>query len=276
MFETSIIKKEYKMKTTIYYFSGTGSSLAVAKQIKNGLGECTMRSISSFNEGDKIIPDEQVGFIFPNYYASIPHPVKEFIDKLDFSSIKRCFAVINAGGNEGMGLKHLDQILVKKCSRLNYSATVIHGSNYIIAPYYNSVTLNGIELENKVKSNALVIAKIVDDIKHNKENTPQFSRIGYFITQLMYKLRLKDNKLNIAKKFSVNSKCNSCGICERVCPVQNIKVDQIPTWGKSCEDCCACVQLCPSKAIMFNKKDLLKERYIHPEVTVAEICKGNE
>ena len=49
-----------------------------------------------------------------------------------------------------------------------------------------------------------------------------------------------------SKKFYVTDACISCGKCERVCPLQNIHLNQgKPVWGNSCTHCMACICRCP-------------------------------
>ena len=73
------------------------------------------------------------------------------------------------------------------------------------------------------------------------------------------------------KSFKINKKCNSCGICLKVCPVNNIViVDKKPLWLHKCENCLACYNYCPQRAIetsVVNKGNYYK----HPEISVVEI-----
>ena len=52
-------------------------------------------------------------------------------------------------------------------------------------------------------------------------------------------------------------KCNKCGICADVCPVDvyyDSKQDEIPdiTFGQDCFFCCACILSCPTDAITLR------------------------
>ena len=69
-------------------------------------------------------------------------------------------------------------------------------------------------------------------------------------------------------------KCNGCGTCEKVCPVNNIKiVDKKPEFQHKCEMCFACDEWCPYNAIHhWSRPEGVK--YHHPEVKISDmLCK---
>jgi len=75
------------------------------------------------------------------------------------------------------------------------------------------------------------------------------------------------------KKFRVNENCSQCGLCVKVCPVENITLDsKTPEWMHRCQECLACVHHCPEQAIEVRKRNTARTgQYIHPEITVREI-----
>jgi MinD superfamily P-loop ATPase len=71
------------------------------------------------------------------------------------------------------------------------------------------------------------------------------------------------------RKFTVDNRCTSCGTCVKVCPVENIRLEEgRPVWLHHCEQCMACIQLCPTEAIQAGKKTEKRGRYHHPGVTI--------
>ncbi|MCK5024939.1 MAG: 4Fe-4S binding protein, partial [Thermoplasmata archaeon] len=44
-------------------------------------------------------------------------------------------------------------------------------------------------------------------------------------------------------------KCKKCGLCVRLCPIENIKMTEYPAIGGDCYLCMRCVSFCPSNAI---------------------------
>jgi ferredoxin len=66
-------------------------------------------------------------------------------------------------------------------------------------------------------------------------------------------------------------KCISCGICEKVCPVNNIQLENgTPIWKHNCEMCFACDEWCPHKAIHHWGK-IEGKNYHHPMVEINDI-----
>jgi len=73
--------------------------------------------------------------------------------------------------------------------------------------------------------------------------------------------------------FRADSKCNGCGLCEKVCPVENIHMkDGAPEWQGRCEQCFACFHWCPQQAVQYGLSSRLR-RYHHPRTSVADFSR---
>jgi ferredoxin len=67
-------------------------------------------------------------------------------------------------------------------------------------------------------------------------------------------------------------KCNGCGICQTICPVDNISMhDQRPAWSDHCITCFACLHWCPQEAIQVANLTNHMKRYHHPDVSSKDI-----
>ena len=61
------------MSTEIYYFSGTGNSLHVAKELQKRIPETKLIPIVSLVNRESVTTNgKTVGFVFPHYASSLP------------------------------------------------------------------------------------------------------------------------------------------------------------------------------------------------------------
>jgi len=69
------------MKTTLYYFTGNGNSLSVARKISEKIEDAELISVVSQMKTDKAItaPSGRVGIICPVYDAGNPAIVRDFL-----------------------------------------------------------------------------------------------------------------------------------------------------------------------------------------------------
>ena len=64
------------------------------------------------------------------------------------------------------------------------------------------------------------------------------------------------------RAFKVSDACIGCGKCEKLCPVNCIRLESgHPVWGGGCTHCMACICYCPKEAIEYEKISVGKPRY---------------
>ena len=109
------------MSTEIYYFSGTGNSLHVAKELQKRIPEANLiPMVSLFNKDIIETNEETVGFVFPIHLMTIPWNVKSFIEKLDVKSAKYIFAIVTRIGSPcSTAFTRIEKILKKKGKSLD-------------------------------------------------------------------------------------------------------------------------------------------------------------
>jgi ferredoxin len=259
------------MKTLIYYFTGTGNSLAAAKKIAAILDDCELVPIASMKEtqGDIVPEAERVGIICPVYFAGLPAMVASFATRLDLARVRYVFSVLTYGGGGGeSALVQLDGILKKRCGRgLSAGYFVVMPGNYILM--YEPPT--GEKQETILASAEGELRKITEDIVQCRKQPLPRSLLSWFLYTLLYSWFIS-HVHNKDLKFSVSDECTSCGTCAAICPADNIKlVDKKPVWKHHCELCCGCIHLCPAGAIQAGSRTMKRQRYRNPSVTLAEL-----
>jgi len=258
------------MNTTIYYFTGTGNSLKVAQILAKKLDNCELIPIAKIMYKEKLKSTSvKVGFIFPLYYAGLPKIVYDFVERLDLDSSNYIFSVItNAGDINELPLQQLEKILKTKKKMLSAAFLITMPNNYIIGYDIHSEER---QKEFFKKANDQ-IENIREFVKNKTKNlTPEiFEKDVSRSEKINNQFRKKVNGTD--KLFYIDDNCNNCGICEKVCPVNNIiLINGRPKWQHKCQQCLACINFCPEKSIQFGKNTLKTQRYHHPEITIQEI-----
>jgi ferredoxin len=253
------------MNDTIYWFSGTGNSLYAAKKLSEtmGFGLAAVRSgVPSGSVGGE---GRKFGFVFPSYYGDLPRIVRSFIEKLEILPETDLFAVVTMGAFGQGSLKAAEKALAEKGLTLRYGVGLRMPANYIIK--YNPALFgakSARRIERKLDGIDGKILKIAGEIADGKRAVERNS-------MTMKTLYADIPSLDAA--FFATEKCSACGLCERICPVGNVKiVDGKPTWMHACEHCVACISWCPRAAIEYGSATVKRARYRNPRIKSIELC----
>lgn len=259
------------MKTIIYYFTGTGNSLAAAKKTAAALGDCELVPIASLKDTPGTITPaaERVGIICPVYFSGLPVMVENFAQRLDLSGSQYLFSVVTLGGSGGAStLRQLDDILRKREGRgLDAGFLLMMPGNYILM--YGSPA--GEKREKLLAIADEQLTAITGTISRCGKPELPFSFLANLIHFLMY-ARFASHVHDDDRKFSVSDARTSCGTCAAVCPAGNIElVEGKPVWKHHCELCCGCIHLCPVQAIQAGRSTEKRDRYRNPDVSLVEL-----
>ncbi len=148
------------MKNRIYFFTGTGNSLWVAKEIANELIECDIVAIKSGM--DMVIPKglERVGFVYPTYGWASPLMVADYFRNAQFprQGDTYFFAVTTNGGLALNAVPQVNEILAARGIHLNYGAKILMFKNAVVS--YNMSKNIGKITEASVKCAKPVIRDV--------------------------------------------------------------------------------------------------------------------
>ena len=256
------------MKNVLYYYTGTGNSLWVARQLAKRIkGDTVLVSL----RGDYEMPEADcdcLGIVFPVHVWGVPRRVVDFVNKL--SPLPGCYtfaAAVNAG-QVAATLLQLRDGLRKRNVSLDAGFEFALPSNYII--------WNGAEAKTKQNGRfkkALPKFDWAADFINSRyegpiEKGPRWQNwiLSAINGLTFYKVPGLD------KAFWTEEKCNGCGLCAKLCPSGNIRMESDrPVWQHHCEQCLACLQWCSREAIQYGKKTAGRLHYHHPEVSAADM-----
>ena len=262
-------KKEHTIpSTTIYYFSGTGNSLAVARAIAAKLGNTKLIHMALPDAAHPSPDTPRIGLVFPVYIFGLPLIVARFIEKLRVPAGTYVFAVAAHGGMACSTLTQTALLFSKQGMTLSAGFAVMMVDNY--------TPLSGAISAEKQKVRFEKAGRMIDKICAAIENGGQYiyrgwPLVNWLFSGWMYR-RAAPKIPGLDKQFLADSNCNGCGVCEQVCPVNNIKMSEHrPAWQHHCEQCFACLHWCPTAAIQYGKNTTGRRRYHHPEVKIQDI-----
>ena len=259
------------MDTKIFYFTGTGNSLAAARSIAEGLGDSELVSIAEVFNKKVDTSASRIGFVFPVYAWSIPCMVADFVRKLDLKKEQYIFAVAACAGTAGSTTLHLQKILKERGGELS--------AGFIVAEHDNSLseTPGFIKVIRKIrgrKYSSMVerLPEILDIVKNYREYKPDTSSWIVNIMSNMMEGKTGAFFKKADENFRTNSGCNGCGICANICPRENIHItDQKPAWNHNCVQCMACIQWCPKEAVEYTNMAITRKHYHHPNVSLNDM-----
>lgn len=246
-----------------YYFSGTGNSYHVCKQIEKKALELGYKSeltnISKINR-KSIQPSESdtlIGFVSPTHGFNFPPIMMHFLFRFPKGKRNQVFLV-----NTRAGMKMGEWFLPGLSGTAQYFYALL-----LKMKGYNVLGMQCIDLpSNWISLHPGIKEKVVHSIIERCDK-----RIDIFAEKILHNEKsyraLRDLPQDIlispvsvlyyifgrfffAKSFYANKNCNRCDSCIKTCPVNAIKIiDNRPYWTHHCESCMLCMNNCPQRAI---------------------------
>ncbi|WP_167959315.1 EFR1 family ferrodoxin [Anaerosporobacter faecicola] len=253
----------------IFYFSGTGNSFCVAKEV----AEKTKDRIINIAEAWKnkefsyaVAEGERIGFVYPIHAWAPPTVVLRFIKKLQLTNSYDAYvySFLTCGDDWEGAVEKIKHALTHIGLRLQGDFKVIMPDCSVIN---GDVDTPEIARKKREASNE-TIQRVIKDILSNKD-TYRPVKYSFYKSYVIYGFFQMGK---IATLFKTNDDCVGCGLCEKACPMGVVKMKdnkkkshKIPKWGRGCVQCNACINVCPKKAIDYFGAREKEIRYFNPD-----------
>ena len=258
-------------KRLVFYFTATGNSLFVAKQ----LSDAPLSIPQELKKTDLVYEADEIGFVFPDYAAAAPVIVQEFVAKGTFKA-PYIFSVITFGNASVNVAEWWDEYAKGKGIVNNYIQPILMVDNYLPVFDMNQQ----MAIDKHVDEN---LARILEDIGAHK-NVIAPSEMGMFSKDILKQMQDQHFSMTAERLLELKpDRCVECMTCEKVCPHKNFRLGNngLEFSGK-CEYCLACVHACPQKALTLKSnwpgypgERNPEARYRHPDISLNEIIRSN-
>lgn len=254
-------------KTDIFFMSGTGNSLSVAKDIANELTSAGITSkvhnIENLFDIKLLKQTDSIGVVFPTHGFTLPWMIFKFLILLPRGRGRYAFTVCTRAGvrigkffSPGLGGSAnaiAALILFLKGYKPKAWAAIDMPTNWMVVhPSLSRKSSEWLYKRAHIKVTAFApkLAQKRWSIV-NLNNAYDFV-LGALLIKISF-MYFIFARFILAKLFFANEKCNSCGLCEKNCPVGAIKMcgitKPVPYWQLRCESCMRCISYCPQKAV---------------------------
>lgn len=247
----------------ILYLSATGNTEWAARQVAQATGDRLLR----ITEAREITlqDGEPLGLLFPVHGWRPPRLVRDFVDRLTITGRHYIYAICTAGDNIGETMDILQKHLKRRGQNLDAAFTLIMPNVYVGLPFMD---IDSVELTKRKKAAAEKKLKqeIIPWIMSKEEIWDDLVRGRWPKIDSRLLGEAFERWLITDKPFHVDSqRCVKCGICQDVCPVDNIQggLGYEPKWKHSgqCLTCFACYHHCPHHAIEYGSRTRHKGQY---------------
>jgi len=268
------------MRLLFLYFSGTGNTDYVAhylaqRLLAKALVEVELRSIE-WQPAKEVTHFDLLAFGFPVYAGDSPRFVQDYLEQLPPGAGRGAFVFCTKGAYAASAV------------RLNLQRLAARGYTPL---YGGDVIMPGTDGLSMISKNSWMARKALQkDYKQLKDANRLANRVGSLLAELadgrpLETLRMRlPAELKLAAsdrlwaflyrstenwaraRLRADEQCEGCGLCARICPVDNVAVcDGHAQFDDHCVLCLRCLHACPQEAIQIGKLTAGKFRWRGPD-----------
>ncbi len=242
-------KKEIELKIDLCFFSGTGNTKKICDIIYNYLLE-NGQDVKKINiEKSNEVRDKSIKILsFPvAVHLTYPFILKWIEEILKKDENSDYYLITTLGGSVSGNPSYIKKVVKKTGNRFRSSIEITMPNNFALDRVDNFDKMI-VEQQDKLKTFA---DKIINDRAVDKNKWKL-----YDLFNPIAKSKFIWNIMRSSFKFEINTNiCTSCGLCQKICPVNNIVTNNSLEYLDKCELCMRCINHCPVEAISLIGKD---------------------
>ena len=245
----------------ILYYSATGNTEYIAKELARRLDDKCIDLLDRIKKHDYSTLHSDKPFIIcaPVYVCEMPRFMSKHLKKQIFSGNKNVYFIFTSGGYCGISGQLAKWMFRKKKMKYMGRAEFKMPRNYVANDAYPMLPKE--QVEERIINSHKMLTPVAEAIKAGEKLKARHIFLFETIITLPFNPVWSKYKLR-AKDFYYTDKCIGCGKCEKLCPLNNIKLEnKFPVWADHCSHCMACIGNCPVRAIEYGNITQEKEQY---------------
>lgn len=250
----------------IFYFTGTGNSLYIAKQIEDD----PISIPQVIHKESREFSADSIGVVAPVYGHEMPPMVKDFLKNAVFHT-DYFYIILTYGNRHGGAAELAKQFCEEYGIAVHYINVIVMVDNWLPGFDMNEQK----KIDKRIDEN---MTGILADVAARRSRIAETAE-----TDLAAHRQFLDRMSQMPADawqhlLRVTDACVGCGICEKVCPSASVQVSD----GKAlhipgnCQTCLACAHACPQKAICLTIPEVNPDaRYRNEHISLQEIIEAN-
>lgn len=238
-------------KALIVYFTGTGHTARLGKELKSPLAELgyetELFSIDRYPDKDTSGYDLLV-FAYPIHAFNMPGYYWNYVKKMDLREGQDCLICKQSG--EPIHLNDPSSIpLIKKIGR---EGARFLGEYHFLYPYNIHFRYPDDFVKELISYNDKLRTILTHNLKNGIVRLVDYNILNHLAATILRIQRFAGPVNSFFYKVDP-SKCNQCGMCIRTCPTENIYLkDGKMKFHHRCAMCMRCSFLCPQDAFSIG------------------------
>lgn len=247
----------------VLYFSATGNTRFIAEALAGLLEDESLDLLDRIKRRDASEISSRRPFVIcaPTYVCQMPRFLAAYLRSVPLTGSRDVYFIFTSGGYAGISGALAASLVRRKGMAYRGCAEFTMPRNYIASDAYPE--LDTAQIERRIADSADRLPAVAGTIQSGgilkSRHVWAFEKLAAIPFNPVW-CRFKQP----VKAFHADERCVSCGQCERLCPLNVIRIEGgRPVWeGKRCAHCMSCIQNCPVEAIEYGDVTRGKRRYL--------------